>query len=64
MRLIYTALALACLAGCTTHAERPPSFIVLLCDNLGYGDTEPFGSTLNSLAKTLPISSRRYSSHD
>jgi arylsulfatase A-like enzyme len=27
--------------------ERPPNFIVLFCDNLGYGDIEPFGSTLH-----------------
>ena len=26
-------------------APRLPNFIVLLCDNLGYGDTGPFGST-------------------
>ena len=24
-----------------------PNFIVMVCDNLGYGDTEPFGSTLH-----------------
>ncbi|MCA9159163.1 MAG: sulfatase-like hydrolase/transferase, partial [Planctomycetales bacterium] len=24
-----------------------PSFIVVFCDNLGYGDIEPFGSTLH-----------------
>jgi len=24
---------------------RPPNFIVILCDNLGYGDVGPFGST-------------------
>ncbi|MCA9179362.1 MAG: sulfatase [Planctomycetales bacterium] len=28
-------------------AERPPNFIVVFCDNLGYGDIEPFGSTLH-----------------
>jgi arylsulfatase A-like enzyme len=27
--------------------ERPPNFIVILCDNLGYGDIEPFGSTIH-----------------
>lgn len=27
--------------------ERPPNFIVIFCDNLGYGDIEPFGSTLH-----------------
>jgi len=28
-------------------AERPPNFIVVFCDNLGYGDIEPFGSSLH-----------------
>lgn len=27
--------------------NRPPNVILLLCDNLGYGDIEPFGSTVN-----------------
>ncbi len=30
-----------------TASEVPPNFIVIFCDNLGYGDIEPFGSTLN-----------------
>ncbi len=42
------ALALAWLAGCTSApTDRPPNFVILLCDNLGYGDTEPFGSELH-----------------
>ena len=41
------ALALAWLAGCSAPRDRPPNFVVLLCDNLGYGDTEPFGSRLH-----------------
>ncbi len=28
-------------------ASRPPNFIVLFCDNLGYGDVTPFGSTVH-----------------
>ena len=47
MRAALTALLLATLAGCADGTERPPNFIVILCDNLGYGDTEPFGSTLH-----------------
>ncbi|MDF1853073.1 MAG: sulfatase [Verrucomicrobiales bacterium] len=27
--------------------ERPPNFIVIFCDNLGYGDIEPFGSKVH-----------------
>jgi arylsulfatase A-like enzyme len=27
--------------------NKPPNFIVVFCDNLGYGDIEPFGSTLH-----------------
>jgi len=27
--------------------KRPPNFIIIFCDNLGYGDIEPFGSTLH-----------------
>jgi len=31
----------------TKAAERPPNFIVIYTDNLGYGDIEPFGSTVH-----------------
>lgn len=32
----------------TNTAEvRPPNFILIVCDNLGYGDIQPFGSKLN-----------------
>ena len=27
--------------------ERPPNIIIVFCDNLGYGDIEPFGSTVH-----------------
>jgi arylsulfatase A-like enzyme len=37
-------VALAILAPATA---RPPNFVVLLCDNLGYGDIGPFGSTVH-----------------
>lgn len=28
-------------------AQRPPNVILILCDNLGYGDIEPFGSRIH-----------------
>ena len=31
----------------SSHCEDKPNFIVVFCDNLGYGDIEPFGSTLH-----------------
>lgn len=44
-------LPLLLLAGCggpaEETAEQPPNFVILWCDNLGYGDVEPFGSTLH-----------------
>ncbi len=40
---------LACLlfSYAANAAETKPNFIVVFCDNLGYGDIEPFGSTLH-----------------
>lgn len=36
------------LAGKSANTtERPPNFVVIFCDNLGYGDIEPFGSTVH-----------------
>lgn len=43
--LTLSALAIFALPG--NGEERPPNFIVIFCDNLGYGDIEPFGSTLH-----------------
>ena len=46
-------LSAALLVGLVTSqatasaAPRKPNFIVVFCDNLGYGDVEPFGSTLH-----------------
>ncbi|MBX3177209.1 MAG: sulfatase [Candidatus Hydrogenedentes bacterium] len=44
--ILCTVLALT-LPGIPAAADRPPNFIVVFCDNLGYGDIEPFGSTLH-----------------
>ena len=49
-RMKRTLLALSLLlAGCsqTQEESRPPNFVIVFCDNLGYGDIEPFGSTLH-----------------
>lgn len=48
MRLIAFAALLFVLSGCLPSEEPPPNFVILLCDNLGYGDTEPFGAKLHS----------------
>ena len=48
IRLIFFV---TCFAGAVnahaTVVDRPPNFIVIFCDNLGYGDIEPFGSAVN-----------------
>tara|TARA_R110002049_G_scaffold305056_2_gene501045 strand:- start:6040 stop:10392 length:4353 start_codon:yes stop_codon:yes gene_type:complete len=45
--LLLASLVLA--VACPTQAaeQRKPNFIIVFCDNLGYGDIEPFGSTLH-----------------
>ena len=35
------------------EAEQPPNFIIISCDNLGYGDIEPFGSVLHRTPNLL-----------
>lgn len=42
-----SALFAILLTASATAAEPPPNFIIIFCDNLGYGDIEPFGSQLN-----------------
>lgn len=45
---IVTLLTTSPLLGIGTAAETTkPNFIIVYCDNLGYGDIEPFGSTLH-----------------
>lgn len=45
MKALLASLALLA-GGAGTAAERPPNFIIIFCDNLGYGDIGPFGSSL------------------
>lgn len=42
-------LILVCLFGGQAQQDPPdqPNFIIIYCDNLGYGDIEPFGSVVN-----------------
>ena len=47
MRPILAALCWLACSGLLLAADRPPNFVILLCDNLGYGDTQPFGSALH-----------------
>ena len=49
MRFVFCLLGAVCVSLPQAHAaeSRPPNFIVVFCDNLGYGDIEPFGSTLH-----------------
>ena len=48
MRLLTPALLPLALATLLAAADSPPNFVIILCDNLGYGDTEPFGSKLHN----------------
>ncbi|MBW3540191.1 MAG: sulfatase [Planctomycetes bacterium] len=43
--LFAALLALWPIYGVAADAERPTNFVVILCDNLGYGDIGCFGST-------------------
>ena len=57
--LVFIFVALTEFASPSPAADQP-NFIVVFCDNLGYGDIEPFGSTLhrtpnlNRMAKAGP----------
>lgn len=43
---LASALFLTTLLSAICEADKP-NFVVIFCDNLGYGDIEPFGSTLH-----------------
>ena len=49
-RTVAPVLACVLLWGCAAGPEpasRPPNFIVIFVDDMGYGDIGPFGSTVN-----------------
>lgn len=45
--LATAALMAQVFVGVSCAEEKPQNFIVVFCDNLGYGDIEPFGSQLH-----------------
>jgi len=45
--LAAAAVALPRRARAAGASDRPPNFVVIFIDDMGYGDIEPFGSTLN-----------------
>jgi arylsulfatase A len=45
IRKLSLAIIVACLAALSAPAaERPPNFVVIYCDDLGYADIGPFGA--------------------
>ncbi len=53
LRSVFPAFCVAGWFAASAHAAQatstgdPPNLIVIFCDNLGYGDIEPFGSTVH-----------------
>ena len=45
--LLLFAISSQCVITSSSALSGPPNFIVVFCDNLGYGDIEPFGSKLH-----------------
>src|SRR5210317_105622 len=45
--LLLTLVLSGCVRNTALTDASPPNIIVIFCDNLGYGDIGPFGSTVN-----------------
>jgi len=43
MRLLLLTIALLCLVPLSAKADSRPNFMVIMCDDLGYGDLENYG---------------------
>ncbi|MEO2035706.1 MAG: arylsulfatase, partial [Planctomycetaceae bacterium] len=51
LKISWLAILISLFLVPTSHArsafEPRPNFVVIFCDNLGYGDIEPFGSKVH-----------------
>ncbi len=45
--IVLASIGMHSLAMAADHARAKPNFIIIFCDNLGYGDIEPFGSKVH-----------------
>ena len=56
---LFLALGVGPVAAADPQPQRPPNFVLILCDNLGYGDIGCFGSKLHLWWAVLGLS-RQY----
>jgi arylsulfatase A-like enzyme len=47
MAIFLPIVLLGCAEGTASRSDRPPNFVIILCDDLGWGDIGPFGSTVH-----------------
>lgn len=46
VRTLLACLIISCLTACQS-SEKLPNFIIIFCDDLGYGDIGPYGNTVH-----------------